>query len=67
MSRKKEIDRNAVFQTPRGAAEITGLSVKSIRQGCREGTIPCMMQGSDYRIHMPKYLKQLEKACSTAV
>ena len=64
MSRRKEINLDAVLQTPRGAAYITGLSVKAIRQGCRDGSVPCMMQGSDYKIHMQQFLKQLENECS---
>lgn len=55
-------DRNAVFQSCRGAASITGLSVKYIRAGCADGTIPHIRIGSDYRINMPLFLSQLNNA-----
>lgn len=55
-------DPNAVFQSCRGAASITGLSVKYIRAGCADGTIPHIRVGSDYRINMPLFLAQLNNA-----
>lgn len=61
MSRRKEIDRDAIMQTPRGAALITGYSVKMIRDGCRNGTIPCVHVGQDFRVHMPLFLTMLEE------
>lgn len=54
------IDADAIFQTPTSAARLTGLSAKSIRQGCRDGSIPHVMVGKDYRIHMPSWLPLLE-------
>lgn len=60
--RKKEIDRSALFQPPRGAAEITGFSVKYVRDGCRNGTIPHIRAGSDYRIDMTAWLDLLHSA-----
>ncbi len=58
--RKKEIDRDAIFQTPRGAALISGLSPRYILNGCKAGTIPHVMCGADYRINMPLFLAQLD-------
>lgn len=60
--RRKEIDPNAMFQPYRGAAAITGLSYKYIRDGCLNGTIPCITVGSDRRVNMPLFLEQLNKA-----
>lgn len=57
--RTKTFDRAAVFQSVRGAAAITGLSVKHIREGCRAGTIPHIKVGTDYRINLPLFLEQL--------
>lgn len=57
--RKREIDRDALFQPPRGAAEITGFSVKSIRDGCKSGDIPHIKTGTDFRIDMTEWLKIL--------
>lgn len=60
--RKSEIDTDAVFQRFRGAAQITGLSVKYIRQGCINGTIPHIRAGSDYLVNMPLFMAQLDEA-----
>lgn len=58
--RKQTIDRNALFQPIRGAAEITGLSKKYIRDGCRSGKIPHIMAGNDYRVNMQLFLMLLD-------
>lgn len=60
--RVKAIDRDAIFQPIRGAAEITGFSTKFIRSGCIDGTIPHIRVGCDYRVNMPLYLAQLNDA-----
>jgi hypothetical protein len=60
--RAKNTDRGAVFQPIRGAAEITGLSTRYIRDGCRNGIIPHVLVGSDYRINMPLFMEQLNEA-----
>ena len=59
MSRPKKIDKNAVLQPIRGASYISGLSQRAIRDGCRNNTIPHVMVGRDYRVHMPSFLAQL--------
>ena len=58
---RKKTDRDALFQSIRGAAEITGLSTRYIRDGCRNGTIPHIRAGSDYRINMALFLEDLNK------
>lgn len=63
MSRKKTFDREAILQSINGAAAITGLSRQYILKGIADKTIPVTMVGSDYRIHMPLFLEQLEKEC----
>lgn len=60
--RRKEIDPSAMFQSYRGAAAITGLSYKYIRDGCINGEIPCITVGSDRRVNMPLFLEQLNEA-----
>lgn len=60
MSRKKEIDPKARYQSVRGAAEITGLSRHFILNGCKAGTVPHIKVGVDYRIDMPLFFQQLE-------
>ena len=53
------IDRNAFFQKPRAASIITGLSLKSIYAGCRDGSIPASKQGSDWVINMHLWLQAI--------
>ena len=55
-----EIDRNAIFQSVRGAAIITGFSAKAIYAGCQNGSIPAIRQGSDWRVNIPKWLEVLD-------
>lgn len=57
--RPRTINRDAVFQSIRGAAEITGISSKAIREGCRAGRIPHVRVGADYRVDMPNFLALL--------
>lgn len=64
MSRKKTFDRNAILQPINCAAEITGLSRQYIKKGIENGTIPFTKVGSDYRVHMPSFLAQLEMDCN---
>ena len=63
MPRKKTtlatIDRNAVFQNVKATALLSGLSVSSIYQGCREGNIPSIRRGSDWFINYPLWLETL--------
>lgn len=57
-----QLDLNAVLQPLNGAAIITGLSTKYLRQGCINGEIPHVRIGLDYRINMPLFLEQLNEA-----
>ncbi len=59
------IKKDAMFQPVRYASEITGLSAKSIRAGCRAGIIPHIRVGHDYRINMTSWLEMLEAASRT--
>ena len=61
MSRKR-INLEAPMQSVTGAAEITGLSRYYILKGCQDGTIPHIRVGVDYRVNMPLFLAQLERA-----
>ena len=67
MSRRKTVDRQALFQTPRAAAEITGLSYKAVLSGCKNGKIPCRREGAVFLVYMPGFLKKLEHECSASV
>lgn len=64
---KRTFDRDAPYQSIRGAAEITGLSMGSIRAGCKAGKIPFVMCGQEYRISMPLFLKQLEAEATASL
>lgn len=64
---KRTFDKSAPYQSIRGAAEITGLSMCSIRAGCRSGKIPVVMCGSEYRIAMPLFLRQLENEAAASL
>ncbi len=67
MMPKRTFDRAAPYQSIRGAAEITGLSMGSIRAGCRAGTIPHIMRGTEYRICMRLFLQQLEAKAAASL
>lgn len=58
---RKTVCKGAIFQPIRGASEITGLSQKFIRDGCKNNRIPHVMCGSDFRINMPMLLAQLDR------
>lgn len=60
--RPRAVNKDAVFQPIRGAAEITGISSKAIREGCRAGRIPHIRVGADYRVDMPNFLALLHEA-----
>ncbi len=57
--RTRTTNPDAIFQPIRSASEISGWSMKAIRAGCKAGTIPHLMCGSDYRINMPLWIEQL--------
>lgn len=57
---RRTFDREAPFQSIRGAAEITGLAQGYIRAGCKSGTIPHVMCGQEYRVNIPLFLRQLD-------
>ena len=60
MARQKTINRDAPFQSLRGAAYLTGLSVGFLRAGCKAGTVPHLRVGAEYRVNVPLLMQQLE-------
>lgn len=58
----KPFNPNAAYQPIRAACRITGLSQYHLRNGCRAGTIPHILCGQAYYIHMPSLLAMLESA-----
>lgn len=61
---KRIVDLSAPYQSIRGASRISGLAQGYIRAGCKNGTIPCLRVGQEYRINMPLFLQQLEAESS---
>ena len=57
--RKRKMDSNARFLSPRVAAEQIGISYKQIYAGCQNGTIPHIRVGRDYRIDMEEWGRML--------
>ena len=61
MSRAKNTDLTAPFLSPAGAARVTGMSVKWIREGCKAGTVPHLRVGTDFRVNVPALLEMLDR------
>lgn len=57
---KRTIDLTAPYQSIRGPSRISGLAQGFIRAGCKNGTIPCLRVGQEYRVNMSLFLQQLE-------
>ena len=63
---RRATNKDAIFQPISGAAAITGISTKAIRQGCQTGEIPHIRVGADYRINMPLWIEMLNNASKEA-
>lgn len=59
--RRRTYDGSSMFVSVRAAAELSGLSQKYVRQGCREKRIPFVMVGSDYRVNWELWREQLNR------
>lgn len=64
---RRIVDPHAPFQTISGAARITGLSQYYIRAGCKAGTIPHVMCGSEYRINIHLFMEQLNAQAASSI
>ena len=64
---RREFDPQAPYQSIRGTARITGLSQIFIRSGCKAGTIPHVMCGSEYRINVPLFMEQLNAQAASSI
>lgn len=70
MSRRRQTEAGAPFQTIEAAARITGLSRDYIRRGVKEGRIPYVRGGggnSAYMINVPLFLRQLEAEAAASI
>ena len=63
MSRRKpsEFDPSARFQSVNSEARLTGFSRGYIIRGCRDGLIPHIRVGSDYRVDHVAWMTQLSE------
>ena len=41
------------------AVRVTGLSAYFLRQGCRDGSVPCVRSGRRYFINIPALMRKL--------
>lgn len=55
------MESGKIFVTLNEACRVTGIAVYSLRRGCRERTIPHIMQGQKYLINLPQLLDALNK------
>ena len=64
---KRTFDPTAPYQSISGASRLTGLAQGYIRDGCRNGRIPCLRVGQEYRVCMRLFLQQLEGESAASV
>ena len=50
-----------VFLTIKEAAQLTGLSIRTLRDGCRRDTMPHIMSGNKFLINAPMLLDDLNR------
>ncbi len=55
------------FMKIKDAARVTGLSIYYLRNGCKDGTAPCIKSGIVYLINVPRLLEKLDTAESEVV
>lgn len=58
---------NTPFMKIKEASQVTGLSMYYLRNGCKDGTVPCIKSGTVYFINVPKLLEKLDAAESEVV
>lgn len=61
MDETTRIPNKRPFLKIRDAAKVTGLSQYFLRQGCRNGTIPCLRCGTVYMVDTEGLLEQLRR------
>ena len=57
---RRTTDPAAPYQSINAAARLTGFSAGAIRAGCKNGTIPHVMVGAEYRVNVPRFLDALD-------
>lgn len=58
---------NTPFMKIKEASQVTGLSMYYLRNGCKDGTVPCIKSGTVYFINVPKLLEKLNATESGVV
>ena len=58
---KRTFDPTAPYQSIRNTSYITGHSQNAIRTGCKNGEIPHVMVGKEYRVNVPLFLELLDE------
>lgn len=58
---KRTTDRTAPYQSIHNTSCITGCSQGAIRAGCKNGEIPHIKVGKEYRVNVPLFLELLEE------
>ena len=56
---KRVFNAAAPYQSISNAARISGFSTYYIRNGCKDGSIPHVMCGNEYRINMGRWYELL--------
>ena len=54
------MNKDVPFMKIRDAAMATGLSQYYLRNGCKDGTIPCVKSGTVWMVNVPALLRKLE-------
>lgn len=58
---------NTPFMKIKEASQVTGLSMYYLRNGCKDGTVPCIKSGTVYFINVPRLLDKLNATDSEVV
>lgn len=58
---------NKPFMKIKEASQVTGLSMYYLRNGCKDGTVPCIKSGTVYFINVPRLLEKLDVTESEVV
>lgn len=51
---------NTPFMKIKDAAQATGLSMYYLRNGCKDGSVPCIKSGTVYFVNVPRLLERLD-------
>lgn len=57
---KEPVRANTPFMKIKDAAQATGLSMYYLRNGCKDGSVPCIKSGTVYFVNVPRLLEKLD-------